>query len=146
MTHVTACAVVVVARRREMNQVLLGKRKKEEGFGLWSLPGGKMDEGETPNQAVRREALEEVNLQLVDPLPVYFEFNKEDPNYQYLMLYWIDYIDDTKHDIKIKADHEFSELRWFDMECLPEEMWASDRRAIQRAVEYNYDHIGSNLP
>ncbi|CAN7375447.1 DUF2213 domain-containing protein [Bradyrhizobium sp. LjRoot220] len=41
--------------------LLLRRSSKEENFaGHWSLPGGKADDGETPDQAARREALEEM--------------------------------------------------------------------------------------
>jgi 8-oxo-dGTP diphosphatase len=43
-------------------RLLLIKRGHEPGAGLWSLPGGRIEPGETDQQAVVREALEETNL------------------------------------------------------------------------------------
>jgi len=41
--------------------LLLRRSSSEENFaGHWSLPGGKADDGETPDQAARREAVEEM--------------------------------------------------------------------------------------
>ena len=43
-------------------RVLLVKRGIEPGFGLWGLPGGFIEAGETPEEAVAREVLEETGL------------------------------------------------------------------------------------
>lgn len=44
------------------NQILLGKRFKEPNFGKWVLPGGKIEYGETHVDAAKREAKEELGL------------------------------------------------------------------------------------
>jgi 8-oxo-dGTP diphosphatase len=43
-------------------RLLLIKRGHEPGAGLWSLPGGRIEPGETDQQAVVREVLEETGL------------------------------------------------------------------------------------
>lgn len=43
-------------------RLLLIKRGHEPGAGLWSLPGGRIEPGETHQQALAREILEETNL------------------------------------------------------------------------------------
>lgn len=42
--------------------MLLVRRAVDPGKGLWSLPGGYMDAGEMPTEAVQREVDEEVGL------------------------------------------------------------------------------------
>ncbi len=54
---VTAAAVV----ERE-GKVLMVRRAMEPGQGLWSLPGGYVDRGETVEAAAEREVLEETGL------------------------------------------------------------------------------------
>jgi 8-oxo-dGTP diphosphatase len=46
------------------NKILLGKRISKHENGLWGLPGGKLDYGETFEECVRREVYEETQLQL----------------------------------------------------------------------------------
>jgi 8-oxo-dGTP diphosphatase len=46
------------------NRLLLIKRGHEPGAGLWSLPGGRIEPGETDEEAVVREILEETGLRV----------------------------------------------------------------------------------
>jgi ADP-ribose pyrophosphatase len=48
-------------------QILLEKRKNEPGKGKWSIPGGKVDLGETARQTVIREVKEETGLNVERP-------------------------------------------------------------------------------
>jgi 8-oxo-dGTP diphosphatase len=48
-------------------KILLEKRKNEPGKGKWSIPSGLVDLGESPEQAVIREVLEETCLEVDAP-------------------------------------------------------------------------------
>jgi 8-oxo-dGTP diphosphatase len=48
--------------RDAAGRVLVVQRAKPPGAGLWSVPGGKHEPGETLAQAVAREVLEETGL------------------------------------------------------------------------------------
>ena len=48
-------------------RILLEKRKNEPGKGKWSIPGGLVDLGESPEQAVIREVMEETCLEVDAP-------------------------------------------------------------------------------
>lgn len=43
-------------------RLLLVRRGQEPGRGLWSVPGGRVEPGESPDAAVAREVLEETGL------------------------------------------------------------------------------------
>ena len=43
-------------------KVLLAKRAKKAGFGLWSLPGGHIETGEPTREAALRELAEETGI------------------------------------------------------------------------------------
>jgi len=49
------------------DKILLEKRKNEPGKGKWSIPGGLVDLGESPEQAVIREVKEETCLYVDTP-------------------------------------------------------------------------------
>lgn len=56
---------VVAAIIEKENKILITKRnlKKSQG-GLWEFPGGKIEEGETKQEALKREIKEELDLDI----------------------------------------------------------------------------------
>jgi 8-oxo-dGTP diphosphatase len=57
---VVPCVGAVIADAA--GRLLLIKRGHEPGMGLWSIPGGRVEPGETDEQAVIREVREETGL------------------------------------------------------------------------------------
>ena len=55
------------------NRVLLVERKNQPGKGLWAIPGGKVNPGETLQEAAQREILEETGItcRALDPVYVF---------------------------------------------------------------------------
>jgi 8-oxo-dGTP diphosphatase len=56
------CAGAII--KDETGRLLLILRGHEPGKGLWSVPGGRIEPGETDQQAVVREVLEETGLEV----------------------------------------------------------------------------------
>jgi ADP-ribose pyrophosphatase YjhB (NUDIX family) len=54
------CVAAVLVRD---GRVLLVKRNIEPGLGLWGLPAGFMEWGESPEESLQREVLEETGLE-----------------------------------------------------------------------------------
>lgn len=48
------------------NKVLLVQQRKSNAYGLWSFPGGHVEPGESPLEAVRREVLEEIGAPIAN--------------------------------------------------------------------------------
>lgn len=60
MPRVVVAAVVV-----EGGKVLLTKRRDDQHLaGLWEFPGGKLEDGESPEQALVRECREECGIEI----------------------------------------------------------------------------------
>lgn len=55
---------VTAAILRKDGQILIAKRQSGDAFGgKWEFPGGKIEEGETPEQCLKRELLEEFGIE-----------------------------------------------------------------------------------
>lgn len=55
-------------------KILIARRPPEKSFGgLWEFPGGKIEEGENPEEALQRELKEELNVEVevTEGLPPY---------------------------------------------------------------------------
>lgn len=69
-------ATVAIAQLE--NKILLIKRGFDPGKGLWTLPSGFMEAGETPEQCCLRELKEETGMEgeIIRLINVYHEFSK----------------------------------------------------------------------
>ncbi len=67
--------VVAAALVDRDNRVLLAQRPEGKSLaGLWEFPGGKLDAGETPEQALVRELKEELGIEVCLPCLAPFTF------------------------------------------------------------------------
>ncbi len=107
--------------------LLLLKVKSKFGGGFWNAPGGKIEPGESAEDAARREVLEETGLRVGELssagfLEFYFGSGKS-------ILDWTAEVFKTSNFMgKIEKKGAEGLLKWFDKETLPyDQMWADDR-------------------
>lgn len=55
---------VVAAIIKKENQIMIAQRIKGEFAGQWEFPGGKIEVGETAQEALKREIMEEMELEI----------------------------------------------------------------------------------
>jgi 8-oxo-dGTP diphosphatase len=110
----TASALVVDPSGR----LLLARRAVEPFKGCWDTPGGFIEEGEHPLDALRRELLEETGLE-IEPGEfhgVWLDVYGDAPDAQStLNLFWEARVVSGA----MRAADDVAELRWFDPDDLP---------------------------
>ncbi|MBN1779224.1 MAG: 8-oxo-dGTP diphosphatase [Candidatus Buchananbacteria bacterium] len=121
---------------REGERILLGYKKRGLGQGRWNGFGGKVIDGETIEQAAKRELLEEVNL-VANSLEKFgvinFYFQHNDELHEVHIYRVIDYSGEIKESEEMKP-------QWFEIDQIPyDQMWDDDR------VWYNYFFAGKKF-
>jgi len=82
---VVACALI-----NEYGKVLINERPVGKDYaGYWEFPGGKVDESETPEEAIIRELKEEINIDVTGSClaPLSFTEKQYDNYYVVVLLY-----------------------------------------------------------
>lgn len=63
--------VVAAVIEREDRRLLIGQRRRDDTSPLkWEFPGGKVEEGERPQEALARELREELGVTLIRSVPI----------------------------------------------------------------------------
>jgi len=119
---VTAGAVITDNQGR----VLLLKHRFRPGTG-WGMPGGFMEEGEQPEEALRRELREEVGLE-VEKLELLLTRAFKIPR-QVEIVFTARAIGDTN-----ELNYEIQKAAWFFLNELPRELTKDQAQIIKRAL------------
>lgn len=93
-------------------RILLCRRAIEPRLGLWTIPAGYLENGETVNACAEREAFEEARARLTDLSP-YLLFNICHIHQMYLMFR------SRLADLNFSAGSESLEVRLFDEKQIP---------------------------
>jgi len=121
--HNTVQVGVVGIIMNDKNQVLLARRLGKSHEGMWGLPSGTIQPGETAKETLVREMKEELGIEItsIKFTGYFYDTHGRDPRYATAIdLPFICYIQNGTP----QPLHESSELRWFnpgefDDQCLP---------------------------
>jgi len=102
-------------------QVLLVKRAKEPSKGKWSIPGGRIELGESIYEAAKREVLEKCSIEieierLLDVADSIVKDEEGHISYHFVLIYLL-----ARHkagDIKAQSDAE--DARWVTLQEMAE--------------------------
>jgi len=104
----------------------------------WLIPGGRIEEGETEEDALRREIKEEMDIELEN----IFRFGEmikrpsEDFKDPTITFHFIDFFAKAKN-VDIKTSEEISKWGWFSIrEALELDLLDTTRNLIKKFVEY----------
>lgn len=110
---------------RGSEYLLLLKSRGRFGEGFWNAPGGKIELNEKPEDAARREVLEETGLTVRDlteagSLKFFFGKDKQFPDW------FVNVFVSSKFEGELIESKE-GKLQWFKKDSLPyDRMWADD--------------------
>ena len=108
---------------------LLLRRAREPQRGMWNLTGGFLDPFESPADAARREAREELGVEIeVGELLGAFPSPYADTGRATLDLAYPCRLADP--DAELRLSDESGEARWFDLDEMPELAFEGERLAL----------------
>jgi len=126
-------------------KVLLGKNRKGGVYeGSYVVPGGGVDDGETKEQALRREMLEEtgIDVRLGEIVQINTATGEHEKTLHdsgervFVKMVFYDYrieLSDTADEVEVTADDDWAEPRWFTAdELISENIAAPTRRTLQK--------------
>lgn len=97
--------------------VLLIKRAKEPAKHLWSIPGGKLEPGETMTEACQREFLEETGL-VIKVGPIIGVVERITPEFHYIIMDFAATLTQQSSSAP-QASSDVDDARWVPVSGLP---------------------------
>ena len=130
--------IMRLQRKASQVQILLVKRRKDPGQGMWAIPGGFVKIDESLEAAARRELGEETHLEGLPMLQLQaFGDPGRDPRYRVVSIAYFAFL---YGDAQAQADDDAAEVGWFSLREVPH--LAFDHNDLLAQV---IDHLGARL-
>lgn len=127
--------VKLVILKREAESALL-VRHQYKGKNLWYLPGGGVQIGEGPDEAIRREITEEIIIDTGEPvLAGIYKSGEKKGNITFLFCCY------GRETVKIAPNSEIEESQFFPLTDLPENLAPGVKERINEVLEKIKDDI-----
>lgn len=125
----------------QKNQILLIRRNQPPAMGFWSIPGGKLETGESLTEACQREIKEETGL-LTEVKHIVAVVERHVEGFHYVIIDYLTQLSDEENNQPI-ALSDVSEARWVSLDCLGDyELVEGLAEIISRTYRtYTGDHV-----
>lgn len=116
-------------------KILLGRRHIDpnkadselHGEGTWTMPGGKLEYGESFENGARREVQEETDLRLNEVKVICV--NNDKKKYAHFVTIGL-YSDNFDGELKVMEPDEIVEWQWFSLDNLPKPMYFPSAKIV----------------
>lgn len=98
----------------------------------WTLPGGKQEYDETIIDCVKRETLEETNLE-IDDISVFGASDDISIDRHFITLYA--FAERYSGDIKVMEPDKIDEWKWFELNNLPSNLYSPSEKEIKTFIK-----------
>ncbi len=100
--------------------ILLTRRDKDPGRGMWSIPGGAVEVGETQREAIVREVLEETGvrcevIRLLDTYDLIIPDSTGKIEFHYILIHFLA----KAMNIDLHEEKPDLDVSWFEIDNLP---------------------------
>ena len=124
-------------------KILLGKRHSNpekadsalRGEGTWTMPGGKLEFGESFEEGARREVREETGIEL-QKVEVFCVNNDKNEHAHFVTVGLCS--DSFTGEPKVLEPDEIVEWRWFPIEALPRPLFSPSAKLIENYTKKSF--------
>lgn len=131
---------VVAAIITDGKRILATQRKEGEFAGQWEFPGGKIESGEEPKVALRREIQEELDASITVQEYV-TTVGHEYPAFYVVMHCYLCTLDEAYFELK-----EHSKALWLEKDALYSVNWLPADVPVVKQVETDWDELIRQKP